>query len=85
MSETDQVEIYFEVNAADAIDEELASLTRPFLLKLRETGIELEQIWAVLSQGRTVKFEAKEVEFEGSPQEFQKLLASSEKQKKKKT
>ncbi len=85
MSETDQVEIYFEVNAADAIDEELDSLTRPFLLKLRETGIELEQIWAVLSQRRTVKFEAKGVEFEGSPQEFQKLLASLEEQKKKKT
>jgi hypothetical protein len=42
----------------------------------------LVQAWAARGQGRTVKFKGKiggaEVEFEGSPQELQKLLASLE-------
>jgi hypothetical protein len=48
----------------------------------------LVQAWATRGQGRTVKFRGKvgrEVfEFEGSPEEFQKLLATLEKGKKKK-
>jgi hypothetical protein len=50
--------------------------------------VSLVQAWATRGQGRTVKFKGKvgrEVfEFEGSPEEFQKLLATLEKGKKKK-
>ncbi len=35
-------------------------------------------------QGRTVKFKGKGFEFEGSPEELQKLLKQLEKEKKKK-
>jgi hypothetical protein len=32
------------------------------------------QTWVMRKQGRTVKFKGKGIEFEGSPEEFQKLL-----------
>jgi hypothetical protein len=45
--------------------------------------IGLVQAWASRGQGRTVKFKGKigkeRIEFEGSPEEFQKLLAMLEK------
>lgn len=48
--------------------------------------IGLVQSWATRGQGRTVKFKGKigreRIEFEGSPEEFQKLLAMLEKGKK---
>ena len=44
----------------------------------------LVQAWVSRGQGRTVKFKSKGIEFEGSPEEFQKLLATLEKGKKKK-
>jgi len=44
----------------------------------------LIQAWATRGQGRTVKFKGKGFEFEGSPEELQKLLAALEKRKKKK-
>jgi hypothetical protein len=122
MSETDQVEFYVKVNAVDATEEELDSLTRQLLSELRATDVEsaelekgefapegskgdpvamgsivisalptvlplvvtLVQSWASRGQGRTVKFKGKGIEFEGSPEELQKLLASLEKGKKKK-
>ena len=46
--------------------------------------IALVQAWIMRGQGRTVKFKGKGVEFEGSPEELQKLLATFEKGKKKK-
>jgi hypothetical protein len=46
--------------------------------------IGLVQAWISRGQGRTVKFKGKGIEFEGSPEELQKLLASLEKGKKKK-
>lgn len=46
--------------------------------------IGLVQAWVMRKQGRTVKFKGKGIEFEGSPEELQKLLASLEKGKKKK-
>lgn len=46
--------------------------------------VALVQSWSSRGQGRTVKFKNKEFEFEGSPEEFQKLLATLEKGKKKK-
>lgn len=45
---------------------------------------DLVQAWASRGQGRTVKFKGKGVEFEGSPEELHKLLASLEKGRKKK-
>jgi hypothetical protein len=46
--------------------------------------ITLVQAWVSRGQGRTVKFKGKGFEFEGSPEEFQKLLTTLEKGKKKK-
>lgn len=46
--------------------------------------ITLVQAWVSRGQGRTVKFKGKGFEFEGSPEEFQKLLITLEKGKKKK-
>ena len=46
--------------------------------------IALVQAWVMRGQGRTVKFKGKGIEFEGSPEELQKLLAKLEKGKKKK-
>ncbi len=45
---------------------------------------DLVQGWSTRGQGRTVKFKGMGIEFEGSPEEFQKLLATLEKGKKKK-
>jgi hypothetical protein len=46
--------------------------------------IGLVQAWVMRGQGRTVKFKGKGFEFEGSPEELQKLLEKLEKGKKKK-
>lgn len=46
--------------------------------------IALVQAWMTRAQGRTVKFKSKGIEFEGSPEELQKLLVSLEKGKRKK-
>lgn len=46
--------------------------------------IALVQTWVMRRQGRTVKFKGKGIEFEGSPEELQKLLVKIEKGKKKK-
>lgn len=42
------------------------------------------QAWVMRGQGRTVKFKGKGIEFEGSPEELQKLLAKLEKGTKRK-
>jgi hypothetical protein len=54
------------------------------LPKVLPDVVSLVQAWAGRGQGRTVKFKGKGIEFEGSPEELRKLLASLEKQKKKK-
>jgi hypothetical protein len=46
--------------------------------------IGLVQSWVTRGQGRTVKFKGKGIEFEGSAEELQKILASLEKGKRKK-
>jgi len=46
--------------------------------------VALVQAWSERGQGRTVKFKGKGIEFEGSPEEFQKLLTTLDKGKKKK-
>ncbi|MCC6299296.1 MAG: hypothetical protein IT314_08355 [Anaerolineales bacterium] len=38
--------------------------------------VALVQAWVMRGHGRTVKFKSKGIEFEGSPEEFQKLLAT---------
>ena len=45
---------------------------------------DLVQAWVMRGHGRIVKFKGKGIEFEGSPEELHKLLASLEKGKKKK-
>lgn len=45
--------------------------------------IALVQAWIMRGQGRTVKFKGKGIEFEGSPEELQKVLATLNKGKKK--
>ncbi len=45
--------------------------------------VALVQAWSSRGQGRTVKFKGKGIEFEGSPEELQKLLASLERGRKK--
>lgn len=46
--------------------------------------IALVQSWVARGQGRTVKFKGKGIEFEGSPEELQKILATLEKGNRKK-
>ena len=46
--------------------------------------IGLVQAWVMRGQGRTVKFKGKGIDFEGSPEELQKLLAGLDKSRKKK-
>ena len=46
--------------------------------------IGLVQAWATRGQGRTVKFKGKGIEFEGSPEELQRILATLERGRKKK-
>ena len=46
--------------------------------------VALVQAWSARGQGRTVKFKGRGIEFEGSPEELQRLLATLEKGKKKK-
>jgi hypothetical protein len=46
--------------------------------------IALVQAWITRGQGRTVKFKGRGIEFEGSPEELQKLLRSLDKGMKKK-
>ena len=46
--------------------------------------ISLIQEWIKSGRGRTVKFKGKGIEFEGSPEDLQKLLAKLEKGKRKK-
>ena len=46
--------------------------------------VALVQAWSARGQGRTVKFKGKGFEFEGSPKEPQKVLATLEKNRKKK-
>jgi hypothetical protein len=45
---------------------------------------DLVQGWGARGQGRTVKFKGKGIEFEGSPEELQNILAALSKGKKKK-
>lgn len=46
--------------------------------------VEFLQAWSLRGNGRTVKFKGKGIEFEGPPEELQRLLEKLEREKKKK-
>ena len=62
----------------------LGSIALELMPAVLPSVIGLVQSWMTRGQGRTVKFKGKGIEFEGSPEELQKLLASLDKAKKKK-
>jgi hypothetical protein len=62
----------------------IGSIVLEMLPDVMPVVIGLVHAWSTRGQGRTVKFKGKGFEFEGSPEEFQKLLATLEKGKKKK-
>ena len=62
----------------------LATLTMTALPIFLPSVVDIIKSWAMRGQGRTVKFKGRGIEFEGSPEELQKLLKSLEKEKKKK-
>jgi hypothetical protein len=62
----------------------IGSIALELLPAVLPSVIGLVQAWASREQGRTVKFKGKGFEFEGSPEELQKILATLEKGKKKK-
>jgi hypothetical protein len=123
MSETEQVEFYVEVSAADATDDELDRLTRQLLSDLRETNVDSAELtdsgdspsgtkaagevtigsiivsalpetlpavitavqsWTGRGRGRTVKFKGRGIEFEGSPEDLEKILSILQKRRMKK-
>ena len=59
----------------------LAITALPIVL---QSVIDIVKGWTSRGQGRTVKFKGRGIEFEGSPEELHKLLASLDKGKKKK-
>lgn len=66
----------------------IGSIAMELLPAVLPSVLGLVQAWASRGQGRTVKFKGKVgrevIEFEGSSEEFQKLLATFERGKKKK-
>ena len=62
----------------------IGTIALELLPALLPSVIGMVQAWAARGQGRTVKFKGRGFEFEGSPEEFEKLLATLEKGKKKK-
>ena len=62
----------------------LGSIAIQVLPAVLPSVIGLVQSWTSRGQGRIVKFKGKGIEFEGSPEEFQKLIEALEKGKKKK-
>jgi len=62
----------------------LGSIAIQVLPAVLPSIIGLVQAWTSRGQGRTVKFKARGIEFEGSPEDFQQLMEALEKGKKKK-
>jgi len=62
----------------------LGSIALELMPAVLPSVLGLVQAWVTRGQGRTVKFKGKGIEFEGSPEELQKLLATLNKGKKKK-
>ena len=52
----------------------IGSIALELLPVVLPSVVGLVQAWASRGQGRTVKFRARGIEFEGSPEEFQRLL-----------
>ena len=62
----------------------IGSIVVDLLPAVLPSVIGLVQAWSARGQGRTVKFRGRGFEFEGSPEELQKLLSTLGKAKKKK-
>lgn len=62
----------------------LATLTMSALPIVLPGVFDMIKAWAARGQGRTVKFKGKGIDFEGSPEDLQKLLKAIEKGKKRK-
>jgi hypothetical protein len=62
----------------------LGAITMQVLPVAIPSVIGLVQAWVMRGQGRTVKFKGKGIDFEGSPEELKKLLATLDMGKKKK-
>ena len=62
----------------------MGSIAVQVLPTLLPSVIGLVQAWAMRGQGRTVKYKADGIEFEGSPEELQKILGGHKKGRKKK-
>jgi len=61
----------------------IGSIAIEVLPALLPTVVGMVQAWAARGQGRTVKFKGKGIEFEGSPEELQRVLATLGKGRKK--
>ena len=61
----------------------IGSIAMELLPAVLPSVLGLVQAWASRGQGRTVKFKGQGIEFEGSPEELQKLLAALSKGRKK--
>lgn len=122
MDDSQLRQLSLQVACEGASDEEIDSLTRQLLSRLRETDVEsaelgsdspapsgakgdavtigaialqalpgvlpavvsMVQAWIASGPGRTVKFKSKDFEFEGSPEQLQKLLETYRRGKAKK-
>ena len=62
----------------------IGSLAMTVLPAVLPGVIDMVKDWASRGKGRTVKFKGKGIEFEGSPEDLEKLLAKLDKGKKKK-
>ena len=62
----------------------MGSLVISALPSVLPSVLTVVQSWIARGQGRTVKFKGKGIEFEGSPEDLHKLLATLEKRKRKK-
>lgn len=61
----------------------IGSIAMELLPAVLPSVLGLVQAWASRGQGRTVKFKGQGIEFEGSPEELQKLLEALSKGRKK--
>jgi len=62
----------------------IGSIAIEVLPAILPSVIGLVQVWSTRGQGRIVKFKGKGIEFEGSPEELQKLIESLERGRMKK-
>ena len=89
MSNPDTAQLNIEISASDATVEDIDRTTCQLPFELWELDVESAELTTFESaptgtKGDPVKFEAKGLEFEGPPEDFQKQIEALEKGKKKK-